>query len=113
MAVFVSWLCDCGDEGISDKGMTAIVTKEATLDTRYTCHYQRYTTCDLNGPKDCLGSMGILMSIPVVLMKEGNKLKTNQIVSTNLIALGLRFPIMLDTTCKARGRGWFTRTETE
>ena len=41
MAVFASWLGDGGGEVISDKGMTAVVTKEAASNIRYNCHFQR------------------------------------------------------------------------
>ena len=51
MTVFASWLGDGGGEGISDKGMTAVVTKEAASNTSYNCHYQRNATSDLNGLK--------------------------------------------------------------
>ena len=68
---------------------------------------------ETTGLKDRLGRVGILVSIPVVLLKEGKKLKTNNIMSANLIALGLWFCIILDANRKTRGRGWFTRMETE
>ena len=51
MAVFASWLGDGGGGGISDKGKTAVVIEEATSNISYKCHYQRNTTCDLNGLK--------------------------------------------------------------
>ena len=54
MAVFASWFGHSGDEGISDKGMTDVVTKEAASNTRYNCHFQRNTTRDLNGLKVCI-----------------------------------------------------------
>ena len=40
MAVFVSWLGGGGKERISDKEMTAVVTKETTSNVSYNCHYQ-------------------------------------------------------------------------
>ena len=44
---------------------------------------------EMMGLKDHLKSMGILMNIHVVLLKESNQLNTKQVVSANLIVLGL------------------------
>lgn len=57
---------------------------------------------ETTGLKDRIGSVGILVSIPMVLPKEGKNPKTNQIVLANLIALGLLFCIYLDANCKTR-----------
>ena len=52
MVVYASWLGDGGGEGISDKGLTAVVTKQAALNTSYNCHYQNKNKVrDLNGLK--------------------------------------------------------------
>ena len=50
-AVFSNFSGDGGGEGVSDKGKTAVVTREAAQNKSYNCHYQGNNKRDLDGQK--------------------------------------------------------------
>ena len=54
IVVHASWLNGGGSEGIPDKGLAALITKQAVLNTSYNCHYQsKMKVGDLNNLKVC------------------------------------------------------------